>query len=142
MAENVVNIGDFSIARLGRGDACDKKKCRHFFVELNDHGETVTCRDCGVPVSAYWALCNLAEYWEAGHRKLRNEQERLQQEKNAHVHLTAARVVEKAWRNRSMVPTCPHCGEGISAHDRFGHSFISKRIDEHRRKARGGLRND
>lgn len=61
MADNVVEVGDFSIARKGRIDRYDRQKCRHLRVELNDHGETVICSDCGVQVSAYWALNMVAE---------------------------------------------------------------------------------
>ncbi|EOX6798228.1 hypothetical protein [Pseudomonas aeruginosa] len=65
MADNVVEVGDFSIARKGRIDRYDRQKCRHLRVELNDHGETVICSDCGVQLSAYWALSMVAERMSA-----------------------------------------------------------------------------
>lgn len=138
MADNVVNIGDFSIAKADRTwDArIGKGVCRHLRIEMDDHGEVVTCRDCGVHVSAYWALKTLAGYWGDAARKQKAAQERLTEEKSAHLHLIAAKKAEQAWRNQKMVPCCPHCGEGISAKDGFGGSMVSKRIDEARREAR------
>ncbi|HFD3783363.1 TPA: hypothetical protein ACF4EW_002634 [Pseudomonas aeruginosa] len=136
MADNVVEVGDFSIARKGRIDRYDRQKCRHLRVELNDHGETVICSDCGVQVSAYWALNMVAERLSAEWSKLQRAKKQLSEDKSANLHLVAARVVEKAWRKRDLVPCCPHCGEGISPTDGFGNSLVSKRIDSARRAAR------
>ena len=135
---DIVQVGDFSIARKGRIDRFDPKACRHIRVEQNDHGETVTCRDCGVQVSAYWALNALADFWKEHERKYSAAVRKLNEDKAAKLHLIAARVVEKAWRSHSMVPCCPHCGEGINAKDGFGETLVSKRIDEARRAARKG----
>lgn len=142
MAENIIQIGDFSVARKGRVDRFDRQKCKHLRVELNDHGETVTCVDCGVQVSAYWALDMVAERIKSEWSKLQGAKDRLAEDKSASLHLVAARAVEKAWRKRDMVPCCPHCGEGVSAADGFGQSLVSKRIDDARRQARKGKRND
>lgn len=138
MADNVVNIGDFSIAKADRTWAAriGKGICRHLRLEMDDHGEVVKCMDCGVQVSAYWALKMLASHWEDASRKHKAAKERLAEDKASHLHLIAAKQAEKAWRSRDMVPCCPHCGEGISAKDGFGGSMVSKRIDEARREAR------
>lgn len=136
MNDNIIEVGDFRIARKGRIDQYDRQKCRHMHVELNDHGETVTCSDCGVQVSAYWALHMVADYWKDHARAHKSAVARLEEDKKANLHLIAARKVEGAWRDRKMVPCCPHCGEGISPADGLGATMISKRIDDARRESR------
>ncbi|MDE3022711.1 MAG: hypothetical protein KGI54_12775 [Pseudomonadota bacterium] len=48
-------------------------------------------------------------------------------------HLIAARAVEKAWRVRDMVPSCPHCHAGILPEDGLGKSLINREMEMRRR---------
>lgn len=48
--------------------------------------------------------------------------------------LKAAKKVEKAWRSRSSVPTCPHCHEAIFPEDGFGGTQVNKKMAIERRK--------
>lgn len=137
MNDNIIQIGDFSLARENseaksrRGEACAHRR-----LDLDQHGEVVRCRDCGTQVSAFWALGMLATFWRDESARLQSRLNQAQKDLDATLHLRAAKTAEQAWRNRDMVPTCPHCGEGISPADGFGRSLVSKRIDEARREAR------
>lgn len=139
MADNIIQIGDFRIARTDRkwASRTDKTICAHRSIELDDHGEIVRCMDCGIQVSAYWGLKMLAEHWEDASRKHQSAANQLAADKAASLHLLAAKKAEQAWRLRDMVPTCPHCGEGITAKDGFGDCLINKQMDNARREARG-----
>lgn len=49
------------------------------------------------------------------------------------VELRAAQKVEKAWRSRTMVPTCPHCAEAIFPEDGLGSGMANRELALRRR---------
>lgn len=127
MDDRVVAIEDLRIARRQRVPG--EKDCSHRRIVLDDNGEIVKCGDCGVQVSAFWALKMLTAVWGDAQRNLNAAKERVQADREAVLHLTAARRAEEAWRSRTMVPVCPHCSRGILATDGFGASLMSKRLE-------------
>jgi ribosomal protein S27E len=132
---NVVDIDQLRIRR-DQLYVRSTSECKHMHITLDDNGDIVKCNDCGMQLSAYWALTHFTEYYQRAIAKLMHGQNALREAQERGVNLTAAREVERAWRSRTMVPTCPHCGEGISAKDGFGRSAINKEIDERRRAER------
>lgn len=135
MGENVIQIGDFRIAQKQRSWLRSKSECRHLSIELDDNGGLVKCSDCKESLSPYWALSHLAEQFNSAYKKVEARAARVEEDKSANIHLIAARVVEKAWRRKQMVPTCPHCSCGIKPTDNFGHSLIHVSIEDRRRAA-------
>ena len=131
--DKVIQIGDFTVYRK---DKCLRalNDCQHLKLELNDHGEIIQCLDCKKQISAYWAFKSFSERWNNKIETLNHEAKRLKLEKEAHIHLIAARKLEKAWRSRDTVPSCPHCYRGIFPADRFGESMINKEIELRKRK--------
>lgn len=131
---NVISVGDFSVLKKERkyGD----KPCLHRTITLDDNGQIVTCCDCGQQIDAYWALNEFSKLWKKLTEQLKSREEYLRKEKEAILYRIAAKKVDKVWRTKNLVPTCPHCGEGISPEDGFGNAAINKRVDEARRKAR------
>lgn len=127
MDDRVVAIEDLRIARRQRPPG--EKTCGHRRIVLDDNGEIVTCSDCGVQVSAFWALKMLTAVWGDAQKKLNAAHERLRTDREGILHLTAARKAEEAWRSRTMVPVCPHCSRGILAADGFGFSLMSKKLE-------------
>jgi hypothetical protein len=134
MGDNIIQIGEFALKRKRERYIRSQEECRHLHVELDDNGDIVTCLDCNKQVSAYWALRNLTLEWEKAAKKVQLQQEKVREEANAKIHLIAARVVEQAWRRRSLVPTCPHCHAGILPTDGFGQSMMSRSIEIRRRE--------
>lgn len=130
---SVINIEDLRITR-DRNRAWKADACKHLHLTFDDNGEIIECDDCGKQVGAYWAVLMLAERYEREWHKVTAGNAALAQAKQKDIGLLAAQKVERAWRSRSMVPTCPHCGEGIAASDGFGGSMVNKAIAE-RRKA-------
>lgn len=135
----VVELGDYRLT-LHRRNQFDKKICQHKRTELDDNGNIVRCLDCGQQVDAYFVLRQIAEDWARIQERIKATETRVNEEKGKHIHLLAAREVERAWRDKRHVPTCPHCGEGISPTDRFGAGMISKQIDDARRQHRANER--
>lgn len=128
----IVHLGEFRFQHK-QFSRFKRDECLHKYTELDDNGNIVMCLDCGKQVDAYFVLRMLTEDWGRVQADIAAKWRRVEEEKDKHIHLLAARKVEAAWRDRRMVPTCPHCGEGISANDGFGGGMISKEIDNARR---------
>ncbi len=135
----IIEIGDMLIQRkkekprfMNDGQGCDHKK-----IVLDDAGHIVTCSKCGIQLGAYWALKKLTEqydYWVNRFNQERAEhKEDVKTFRQENIHLIAARTVEKAWRVRDMVPSCPHCHAGILPEDGLGKSLINREMEMRRR---------
>ena len=136
--QNVIEIGDFSIARRDRQYYCPKgvePECDHKQLETDDNGEIVRCLKCGVTVSAYWALKMLAVTHLEAKNALQRDRDAIAEDKKEHVFLKAVRQIEHAWRGK-MVPLCPHCNCGILPSDNFGGSRVCKELEIRRRRIR------
>lgn len=133
---NVIHIDEMRLTKQHRHRFGRDAGCKHLHLTMDDEGDIVKCDDCGMQVSAFWALKMLSEFYERAMSKLASRERSQAVVEQKTIHLKAAQAVEKAWRSRTMVPTCPHCGEGIAATDGFGRSAINKMIDERRRTER------
>ncbi|MET3371969.1 hypothetical protein ABIC89_001010 [Variovorax boronicumulans] len=131
----VINIEDLRITRE-RSRAWKADACKHLHLTFDDNGEIIECDDCKKQVGAYWAFLMLAERYEQALHKVTAGSAALAQARQKDIGLLAAQKVEKAWRSRSMLPMCPHCGEGIAASDGFGGSLINKELALRRRDNR------
>jgi DNA-directed RNA polymerase subunit RPC12/RpoP len=134
LAAEIIEIGDlrFSRNRIARAYRADQ--CKHHRLRLDENGDVVVCEDCGIQVSAFWALCMLADEFDREFAKLRSARANLAREKAAEVHLLAARKVDAVWRSRTMVPACPHCGIGVLPEDGLGNARISREMELRRRE--------
>lgn len=131
---NVIQIESMRITRDSR--LFRPKECAHKQLTLDNQGDIVMCDDCGKQVSAYWALCMLAEEYSKAAAKLTARAERQIEVEKKTLHLKAAQKVEMAWRSRTMAPTCPHCSEAIYPTDGFGSAMINKEIADRRRASK------
>lgn len=130
MCAQVVEIGDFRLKRE-RHRLLDG--CQHKHLTLDDDGEFVTCDDCKKQVGNYAALRMLVERWALLQDRVDSQRAAIAEAAGKTVELRAAQYVEKAWRSRSMVPTCPHCNEAIFPGDGFGRSMMNKELATRRR---------
>lgn len=136
MTDNVVQFGDIYFKARGRRAVWEQDRCAHTHLTLDSNGDIVLCDDCGKQVSAFWALQKIVDQWGRHANAIERRQERLNEEVKSVVHLIAAKKVERAWRSRKMVPTCPHCHEPIFPEDGFGGSMVNKEIAKRRRAAK------
>lgn len=133
---NIIDIGEVRLKRDQRYTR-PAGECRHVHITLDDNGDVVRCDECGIQLSPYWLLTRICDEYSRALAKI-NARERAHREAmDRALHLTAAQRVEKAWRSRTMVPCCPHCGEGIRATDGLGSTMINRDIDDRRRAAKG-----
>lgn len=132
---NVVEVGDFRIARRKRFPwSADRASCKHKHMTIDDHGDVITCDDCGKQLGAMWVLRYMLDDYTRQFEELQAKQHALQERTSKEIHLIAARKVEDAWRRRDTVPACPHCNRGILATDQLGATQISKRMELLRRE--------
>lgn len=132
---DLVEIGDFSLARKNRGGHVPfGTECQHKHLILDDNGGIVRCADCSAQVSPYWALTMLREEYKRQWERLQAGKRELEAARAKELHLLAAQRVEKAWRSRTKVPTCPHCRRGIFPQDGFGRAMIAVEMERRRRR--------
>jgi hypothetical protein len=139
MSDNVIDFGATSFHIQQERYSRKKDECQHKNLELDDKGGIVTCIDCKVQVSAYWAIKMLVTEWHGHAKKIAHQVAELNADKAANLHLVAARKVEAVWRRPSMVPCCPHCGRGILATDGLGATQMSKKIELRRREGEANV---
>lgn len=135
MNDNVVQFGDYLFKAKGKRWPWDQDRCPHKHIELDDNGEIVTCTDCNKQLTAYWALRHITQQWADHARKAKAHADEVSERVKQNISLLAAQRVEKAWRSRKMVPTCPHCSKGIMPDDGFGSAAINREIEMRRRSA-------
>lgn len=133
---NIVEIGEFRISQKRRTYA--GHECKHLRFTVEHEGEVVNCDDCGKQISSHWALMLLVETYQREMACLASARATQKSIEGKTIHLKAAQRVESAWRSRSMVPSCPHCREGIFPEDGFGGSAVSREIALRRREAKKG----
>ena len=130
---NVVNIGDFAVKRKRRSSELIPGECTHLKMTMDDDGYHIRCDDCKVQLSAFWVLERMLATYQRSVDSLRYEKKHLADEKAKNISLLAAKKVERAWRSKSMVPTCPHCHEAIFPTDGLGGGSVNKALALRRR---------
>lgn len=136
MSDNIIEFGALRLKRERRKQSQGEGDCRHWNMTLDDDGEIVTCDDCGKQLGAYWALRLITEQYQRAWQRVNAAREAHAASTAKHLVLNAAQKVEKAWRSRSMVPSCPHCHEAIFPEDGFGGAMTNREIALRRRKSR------
>lgn len=104
-------------------------RCSHPSLIYNNNGNIITCRECKQQLDPYWSAIHvfrgLAEFFEQLDVRKKTVEE---MEAKAVTH-KAALAVERAWRRRKMIPTCPHCYQAIAPEDGFGGSSVGKHTE-------------
>lgn len=140
MSSNVINLGDLSIRRREKRLQYRDDRCRHKNTTWDANGDIITCDDCKMQISAVWMLHMLVDAYDAAMASITAREKSLADDKARNIHLIAARKVEDAWRSKTMVPCCLHCGNGVLPEDGFGGARMSRAIEIARRKANPGNR--
>ncbi len=127
---NVVDIGEY---RVGVGPS---GACQHRRVNMDTTDRVIRCIDCDAYLDAFTVLYRLRHAINRELQKIAQEKEKLAQLQNTSRHLIAAQRVEKAWKSKTTVPACPHCGEAILPSDNLGSQCVSKELAEQKAKTR------
>lgn len=112
---NVVDIGDIRVARgMSRRPA---KTCQHRRMVYDDNERRIWCSECESEVESFDAFLGIAKRMDA-HIKSLNRRADAVKEAEAHaIRSRAAKVIDEAWRSKTMAPLCPHCNSAILPDD-------------------------
>ena len=125
------SIVRLDLVRLNR----DRKKfctCAKATYEVDEVNRVVTCRQCGAWVEPFAALADIARR----HEEQEREQQRLLDQRreilNYKPHLLVMRELERSYRGKTMLPTCPHCHRGFYFEE-LSH-WVNREIEDARRE--------
>ena len=135
MTDRVVNFADMAFKLRGKSYGLDER-CQHTKVTLDDEGGVVTCDACHRQLDPYLTLRRMCEKWEEHAQQVKSAAQRVNEDAKAIVVLRAAKRIERAWRSRTMIPTCPHCHVAILPEDGFGSCTTNREIELRRRQAK------
>ena len=112
---NVVDIGDLRVARgLSRRP---HSACNHHRLMYDNAERRVWCQDCETNVEAFDAFVLLVENLDRAFKDLERRREIIEKAESSSLISVAAKVMDKEWRHRDRVPSCPHCGQGLFPED-------------------------
>ena len=127
----VVDIGDIRVARgLSRRPF---SICKHRRLVFDQHERRIWCKDCETALEAFDAFRLLAEQSHAFLAAVEARERKVSDAESHNVRSLAAKVLDEAWRSRSMVPICPHCRSGLFPEDfkngvsKMGRDYAAKR---------------
>lgn len=111
----VVDIGDLRVARgMTRRP---KSSCKHLRLVYDEKERRIYCEDCRTDVPAFDAFVGLVERWK---ENMDAAQRLLDDAREANAFAArglAAKELDRAWRKKTMVPSCPHCRNGLFPED-------------------------
>jgi hypothetical protein len=121
----VIDIGDIRVARgLARRPYSG---CPHRRLVYDNHERRIWCKDCERDVEAFDAFVGLVEPYSRAISDLEHKREKIAEAEGFSVRSLAAKEIDKAWRHKNMIPSCPHCGNGLfPEHFKNGCGMIGK----------------
>ena len=121
----VVDIGDYRVAR-GKSRR-PFSSCAHLRMVYDKDERRIWCEDCKKDVSAFDAFESLIVNLAKANDKIRSEKEKIKIAKEHNLISIASKVIDDAWRQKKLVPCCPHCREALFPDDfKRGASMIGK----------------
>lgn len=120
----VVSIGDIRVARgLSRRP---HSSCPHHRMVYDRQERRVWCKDCEQDVEAFDAYMLVVEQFAKAEARIdRLNTEALEASKFSLIS-RAAKAIDRQWRRRNMVPTCPHCSAGIWPEDALNMGAVNE----------------
>ena len=107
----VLQIEDIRVSRgLTRRPA---SSCRHLRLRYDQQERRIWCPDCERDVEAFDAFISLVDRLKRHNQSLDRREKAIAEAEAFTIRSRAAKVMDKAWRSRTMVPACPHCRGGL-----------------------------
>lgn len=124
----VVSLEAWRLVKRPPGPRCDHQR-----TVLDEGKGTVECRDCGVTLSAFWVLGQIAREENRCFTRIKALRAEAEELKGWVPFLRSMRKLEKRWRGRAMLPACPHCHRGLWP-DELERSSVSLSLELAQRK--------
>jgi hypothetical protein len=100
--------------------------------ELDNTNREVFCKHCGERVDPFDALKTMSQRWEQVSAETQRVAKEAQELRSYKPWLKALRSIEQFCRKGEVIPTCPHCNEGIFLEE-LTH-YTNKQMEIERRK--------
>jgi len=127
----VVDIGDVRVSRgLSRRHV---SSCKHRRVTYDQRERRVWCRDCETNVDTFDAFLMLVEHFDEANKKAQRLLDEAHEASKFKLISRAAKSIDRSWRSRNMVPSCPHCHAGIWPEDALRMGSVGKEYDKARK---------
>jgi len=131
----IVNIKDYQFTMETEHEREENKKCAHKKKLLHEDGEYIICRDCGIQVSAFWALKDMLNAYSEAMDDFKTERRLFNQQCKEKQFLKILNRIDKAWSGKhQMAIGCPHCRKGILPEDDFGQLQCSAELERRERQ--------
>lgn len=128
----VVDIGDIRVARgMTRRPV---SSCRHHTMRYDPKERRIWCADCEQDIEGFDAFEILVGYFDSAAKKAQRLLDEAHEASKFTLISRAAKVIDRQWRSRKMVPSCPHCHAGIWPEDALRMGSVSKEWDGARRR--------
>ena len=114
----VVQIEDLRVARgKTRRPA---SSCRHSQLVYDDNERRVWCQDCEQEIEPFDAFLNVCGVFQGAKANIDRRRRELAEAEGFRIISRAAKVMDEAWRSKTMAPICPHCKTAILPEDVAG----------------------
>lgn len=105
------------------------KFCLGHQIEVDEETRTVRCTECGQEMTAWDALVWLAREESGFIKQLDHLQVEIEKLKAWNPRLVAVKKLHHVWASKDMIPTCPHCRNGVEAVDLSKTTVVSREYD-------------
>src|ERR1700721_4676613 len=109
----------YKVLLAGAGEVASIR-CSHPSLVYNNNGNIITCKECKQQLDPYWSAIHIFRGLHECYEQIDARRKQVEEMEAKVVTQKAALAVEKAWRRRKMIPTCPHCIKAILPGDGFG----------------------
>jgi hypothetical protein len=133
----VIAIGDYEFKHIEpRHKRLEENVCDHRrFILHDDEGDYVTCEDCGVQVSTFWALKKLVNMYRDAWSEILAARKQHNNQCGEKRWLRILNIIDDAWRGKQqMAVACPHCKAAILPEDNLGELQSSAKLERLRRE--------
>jgi hypothetical protein len=131
LPQNVVSL---EVLRINRN--IDKRcKCEKPNYVVDSRNREVCCSKCGSRIDPFDALYSLAMDWERVEEDTKRLLEQRKQIAKYKPHMIVFRNLEKNYRGKEMLPSCPHCSRGFYFEELT--SWTNAELEKRRREKQG-----
>ena len=137
----IVDIGDVRVSRgMSRRHV---SSCKHRQVTYDQRERRIWCRDCETNVEPFDAFLMIVEHFDAADKKAQRMIAEAHEASKFALVSRAAKEIDKQWRRKNMVPSCPHCNAGIWPEEALRMGSVGKEYDKARKqRLRESLQNN
>jgi hypothetical protein len=131
-----VTVVDFGDVRVARGmSRRHHSSCPHKRMVYDQQERRIWCEDCKKDVEAFDACRILVDSFSSAHAGLKRREQAIVEAEAFKIRTLAGKQMDEAWRSHHMVPSCPHCHNGLFPEDfKHGVAMVGKEFARSRKE--------